>query len=102
MVKFLLKHPVSRILEVGSGPNGLGKFMAVRFVGCDENFPWAPGPHVVPVVGSALRVPFRDAAFETVLSMDMPEHIAPDQRARAVAEMVTSAGPIARSSSRRR
>jgi len=74
------------ILEVGSGPAGLGTFRKVPFVGCDLAFPWTPKWPMTPVVASAADLPFGDGSFDAVIASDVLEHIPTELRATVIAE----------------
>lgn len=63
------------LLEVGSGPVGLSSVAEARFVGVDVKFDWKPVPAMIPFCYGGTRLPFKDGAFHTVVSMDTLEHI---------------------------
>jgi hypothetical protein len=75
-----------RVLEVGSGPIGLGEFWPHRFVGCDVSFPELPHAPMIAVICSGARLPFADHSFDVVVVSDVMEHIPPDGRLIVVAE----------------
>jgi hypothetical protein len=77
-----------KILEVGSGPNGIGEYISNFFVGCDIKFDGRINPKMLPVVGSATNLPFRDESFDIVLSIDMLEHIKRAERAEVINELI--------------
>lgn len=76
------------VLDVGCGPHGLSTAApGAAFVGVDVEF---PGPVAGGMV--ALRVdpgalPFEDAAFDSVVCLDVLEHVPPADRAGLVAEL---------------
>jgi hypothetical protein len=74
------------LLEIGSGPFGIGKFHRVPFVGCDVSFPTRPNPPMRPVVASATNLPFDDRSFDGVVVSDVLEHIPPDLRMTVIRE----------------
>ncbi len=74
------------VLEIGSGPVGLGRFRKVPFVGCDISFPYEPVSPMKPLIASAADLPLKDNEFDVVLASDVLEHIPPDLRKTVVAE----------------
>ena len=74
------------VLEIGSGPYGLGTFRKVPFTGCDLSFPTPPKWPMTPVIASATDLPFDDNAFDAVLASDVLEHIPPGSRMTAIRE----------------
>lgn len=76
------------LLEVGSGGLGIAPYIKQRVVGIDLKF--IPPVHelLVPVIGSALNLPFANKSFDTVISLDMLEHIDPQNRFQAVSEII--------------
>ncbi|HVN34368.1 MAG TPA: DUF4422 domain-containing protein [Casimicrobiaceae bacterium] len=83
-----LSDPDRRILEVGSGAEGIARYLRRSVVGVDRVFDRTPGPHLAPVRGSVLALPFRDRAFDDVVCVDTLEHLANDDRPRAIAELI--------------
>lgn len=76
-----------RILEVGSGSQGLGKFLVRRFVGAETDFSdytgvaRRPSPWMLAVRADAAALPFAAGAFDLVLMIDVLEHVPPRARA---------------------
>ena len=82
-------HDAGSILDVGCGPHGLACIAPhVPFVGADVAFDGEPAPSMVPVVlEPGPELPFCDDAFDTVLCLDVLEHVAPAQRAPFLHEL---------------
>ena len=83
------------ILEIGSGPVGIGKFYPVPFVGCDVSFAWEPRAPMSPVMASATELPFKDRSFDGVIASDVLEHVPPDRREVVVSEAMRVARKLA-------
>ena len=77
------------ILDVGCGPHGLACIApGVPFVGADVTFHGTPAEGMVAVVlEPGPELPFPDDAFDTVLCLDVLEHVPPDQRAPFLHEL---------------
>jgi hypothetical protein len=89
MVAFVRTCRPKSILEVGSGPQGIGYFLRdVTVVGTDIRFGEAPLANVRPVAASCAALPFRNHAFDMVVSSDMMEHLPENLRQGAMKEML--------------
>lgn len=78
------------VLDVGSGPEGLGMFWRGEVVGSDLAFKRRPLHR--GVVASGLALPFAAQGCPVVVSCDMLEHVPPPERRAAVREMARVAG----------
>lgn len=85
IVEELQQRRPPRVLEVGSGPEGLRLFWPAAVVGVDVEFRRPPLHQAVRASGLAL--PFRAASFPAVVGCDVLEHVAPPERESAVAEL---------------
>ena len=80
-----------RLLEVGSGSGGAAEWLDHDVVGVDTAFERTSErkrPNLVELPGSVTAIPVPDASFDAVLCLDMLEHVPPEDRPRAVAELV--------------
>ncbi|MEA2223029.1 MAG: hypothetical protein QOH83_1405 [Solirubrobacteraceae bacterium] len=82
-------HDAGSILDVGCGPHGLACIAPdVPFVGSDVIFAGEPAPSMVPVVlEPGPLLPFPDDAFDTVLCLDVLEHVPRAERSPFLAEL---------------
>jgi SAM-dependent methyltransferase len=110
VMSILRQVGATSVLDVGCGDGGLGLFEPWRpFVGCDVSF-HRPQPPMRPVVGLGGALPFRDRAFDMVVSLDTLEHVPAGERARFVADLArvcrrgvvlaAPCGPLARAAER--
>lgn len=75
------------LLEVGAGPRGIGCVLDAPFVGVDVAFERRAAAPMQAVVYDGRRLPFADASFHTVVSMDTLEHLSPERRAAFLVEL---------------
>ncbi|MGZ4244430.1 MAG: methyltransferase domain-containing protein [Solirubrobacteraceae bacterium] len=77
------------VLDVGCGPYGLSIVAAeATFVGVEVVFEEPVAPGMVAIRYDPGPLPFEDGAFDTVISLDVLEHVPPEVRAGFVAELV--------------
>lgn len=84
-------RPDLEILEVGAGAAGITEFLSHPVVGLDTAFERTAGretPYLQRVTGSASDLPFPEASFDVVLSLEMLEHVAPRDRETCLSEML--------------
>ena len=76
------------LLDVGSGSVGFACVGGPEpFVGVDIDFWGPPAPSMLAIRSRPGRLPFVDAAFDTVISLDALEHVPSGERAGFVAEI---------------
>ena len=85
----------SSVLEIGSGPIGLGEFRKVPFIGSDIVFPEKPHRPMIPLICSASALPFPDGAFDVVIASDVMEHVPAKYRGDVVRESLRVARNVA-------
>ena len=83
-----LADPNRHILEVGSGSEGIARYLKRSVVGVDRSFAAPVNRWLHPVRGSILGLPFSDRAFDDVVCVDTLEHLDGGDRPRAIAELV--------------
>lgn len=80
--------PNSAVLEVGSGGLGIAPYLKKKVDGLDIDFS-PPYHHLLNrIKGSAVNLPFNNNSYDVVLSVDLLEHIKPQFRRKAIAEML--------------
>ena len=87
------------ILEVGAGSAGVTEFLAHPVTGVDLAFERTAERRtrwLTQVVGSADALPFEDHSFDVVLSLEMLEHLAPEEREPALGDMLRVLRPRGR------
>ncbi|HLI60169.1 MAG TPA: glycosyltransferase [Solirubrobacteraceae bacterium] len=76
------------VLDVGCGPHGLACALPhARFVGTDVAFPGPTAPGMIALRNDPGPLPFVDAAFDTVVCLDVLEHLPVETRGPFVAEL---------------
>lgn len=83
------------VLDVGSGPVGIGEFWPHPFVGCDVDFAVKPRNPMRAVICSGARLPFGDGSFDAVVASDVMEHVPPEKRRELIFEVLRVARRIA-------
>jgi hypothetical protein len=87
-VSVLTETEPESVLDVGCGPHGLAcAIPGYPFVGLDVSFPGTVADSMLAVRAEPGPLPFGDAAFDTVLSLDVLEHVPRPDRASFVAEL---------------
>jgi len=82
-----LNLSTSSILEVGSGAFGIARFLENNVTGLEPGSQ-VPGSDNLNIVnGSILEHPFEKEQFDYTICVDVLEHIKPEERAKAVANM---------------
>lgn len=79
---------ISSILEVGSGGLGIAPYLKREVTGVDTSFQPPYHPKLTKVKASVLKLPFGDATYDCVVSVDMLEHLDSKKRSRAISEMM--------------
>lgn len=95
VVDLLASKAGGRLLEVGSGSRGIADFVDSRWsvVACDRSFDdygspdTGSGGGAERVVGDVLSLPFGNRSFDAVVALDLLEHVARHDRARALDEL---------------
>lgn len=75
------------LLDLGCGPRGVATVIDDVFVGVDITFPFPPSSTMRAFAYGGHRIPFRDRAFDTALSIDSLEHVPHEQRQHYLREL---------------
>lgn len=84
-------RPDLRIAEIGSGAAGITEFLDHPVTGVDSAFERTDdkaNARLERVEGTATELPFADASYDAVLSLEMMEHLPAEVRAPALREML--------------
>ena len=82
------------LLEIGSGPYGIGTYRKVPFTGCDLSFAIKEQWPMTQLVASAADLPVADRSFDIVLASDVLEHIPPSLRVQVIRETLRAADKL--------
>ncbi|WP_433967900.1 class I SAM-dependent methyltransferase [Tunturiibacter gelidiferens] len=82
------------LLEIGSGPFGIGTFRKVPFTGCDLSFADKEQWPMTQLAASAADLPVGDKSFDIVLASDVLEHIPPPLRMKVISEALRVADKL--------
>lgn len=94
VIKIIDAISPNKILEVGSGSQGLGQYIHKRFVGVDANFedylnvPQSISPNLQAVRANGSYLPFQNNTFDLVICIDTLEHVPMCSRERLIVELV--------------
>ncbi|MDI6765219.1 MAG: class I SAM-dependent methyltransferase [Bacteroidota bacterium] len=94
VVKLINKSSPRNILELGSGSQGIGKYINQNFFGVDINFKdyfdvqQSIIPNLQAVQAQGHYLPFRDNVFDLVICVDMLEHVPKFSREQLIIELV--------------
>lgn len=90
-----LKLEKTKILEIGSGSLGIIPYLKRPIDGIDIDFSGPKTQLLNKIRGSADNVPFKKNAYETILSVDVVEHLNKDKRELSVFECLRVAKKLA-------
>jgi hypothetical protein len=82
----------ARVLEVGSGSEGLGTWWQQPFVGVDIHFDYQRVANLRPVVADATRLPFPNDTFDLVVCVAVLLHLEGAATVRHVCEEMVRVG----------
>lgn len=85
----------AKILEVGSGSTGITPYLKKTIDGVDVDFSGPQTPLLRQFKGSSLDLPFRKNSHDVVICVDTLEHIAKNNRQKAMEELLRVAKKMA-------
>jgi hypothetical protein len=89
IAEHLNRSGMNQVLDVGSGGEGLSLYWGRKTIALDLSMTAAlGGSPILPVIGSATALPFRDQSIEVIVSADVLEHVPRSDRARMLSEMI--------------
>ncbi|MGF7182868.1 class I SAM-dependent methyltransferase [Tunturiibacter psychrotolerans] len=97
IIRTIKKHGLyesGTLLEIGSGPYGIGTFRKVPFTGCDLSFSAKEQWPMTQLAASAADLPLADRSFDMVLASDVLEHIPPSLRVQVISEALRVADKL--------
>lgn len=83
------------ILEVGSGSLGIVPYLKREIDGLDIDFSGPQTKLLKKTKGKAMQLPFRKNSYDTVISVDVLEHLKPEDRPVAIFETLRVAKKLA-------
>ena len=78
----------AKILEIGSGSLGIVPYLKKDIDGIDVDFNGPQTKHLNKIKGVATDLPFRKNSYDVSISVDVLEHIKPQDREEAIYEML--------------
>lgn len=84
-----------KILEVGSGSLGITPYLKTDIDGIDIDFSGPQTKFLKKIRGRANNLPFRKNSYDVVISVDVIEHLAKEDREKAVYDQIKVATKLA-------
>ena len=95
IIKMLQEKQYDSVCEIGSGSQGLGKYLPnIEFTGVDQDFldygliKKRHASKMTPIQMNAKKLPFKDDSFDFVFALDMFEHVPVADRSYIINEMI--------------
>ncbi len=85
----------SKILEIGSGSLGIVPYLKRNIDALDIDFSGPQTNYLHKIKGSADNLPFNNSSYEVTLSVDVLEHLKPQNRKRAILEQIRITNKLA-------
>lgn len=79
---------INSILDVGSGTLGITPYLKVPITGLDTNFNGPKSPFLKQIKGSAYNIPYDKNSYDSVICVDVLEHISPEKRSEVIKELL--------------